>query len=73
MGREFYDLIRYLSDPEWPAPDLSLLDAALRQTEWRGKVPTLATGRLLVRILTGNFGSLTCDRRARGFSAWGSA
>lgn len=31
-GRDFYDLIWYLSDPDWPAPNLTLLDNALRQT-----------------------------------------
>ena len=34
-GRETVE-IWYLSDPEWPAPNLDLLNAALRQTEWRG-------------------------------------
>jgi predicted nucleotidyltransferase component of viral defense system len=31
-GRDLYDLLWYLSDPEWPAPNLTLLDNALRQT-----------------------------------------
>ena len=35
-GRDLYDLIWYLSDPDWPAPNLSLLNAALRQTDWNG-------------------------------------
>ena len=35
-GRDLYDLIWYLSDPDWPAPNLGLLNAALRQTDWRG-------------------------------------
>ena len=35
-GRDLYDLIWYLSDPEWPAPNLDLLNAALHQTQWRG-------------------------------------
>ena len=35
-GRDLYDLIWYLSDPTWPAPNLALLDAALRQTEEPG-------------------------------------
>jgi predicted nucleotidyltransferase component of viral defense system len=30
-GRDFYDLVWYLSDPDWPAPNLTLLDNALRQ------------------------------------------
>ena len=31
-GRDLYDLIWYLADRDWPAPNLSLLNAALRQT-----------------------------------------
>lgn len=31
-GRDFYDLIWYLSDPEWPDPNLVLLNNALAQT-----------------------------------------
>lgn len=34
-GRDFYDLIWYLSDPEWRAPNLELLNNALRQTGWK--------------------------------------
>ncbi len=35
-GRDLYDLIWYMSDPTWPAPNLALLNAALRQTHWSG-------------------------------------
>jgi len=35
-GRDFYDLVWYLSDPAWPAPNLVLLNAALEQTGWDG-------------------------------------
>lgn len=35
-GRDLYDLVWYLSDPAWPPPNLSLLNAALRQTGWAG-------------------------------------
>jgi len=35
-GRDLYDLIWYLSDPDWPAPNLSLLNAALQQSGWKG-------------------------------------
>ena len=47
-GRDIYDLGWYLSDPTWPMPNLTLLNAALRQTDrsvlpltgetWRGAV-----------------------------------
>jgi hypothetical protein len=33
-GRDIYDLLWYLSDPTWPAPNLVLLNNALRQTHW---------------------------------------
>jgi hypothetical protein len=33
-GRDFYDLIWYLGDPGWPAPNLVLLNNALAQTGW---------------------------------------
>lgn len=39
-GRDLYDLLWYLSDPNWPAPNLTLLNNALRQTGWPG--PTLS-------------------------------
>jgi hypothetical protein len=36
-GRDLYDLLWYLSDPNWPAPNLILLNNALQQTDWTGK------------------------------------
>jgi predicted nucleotidyltransferase component of viral defense system len=36
-GRDIYDLLWYLSDPTWPAPNLVLLNNALKQTNWPGK------------------------------------
>ncbi len=35
-GRDFYDLVWYLSDRDWPAPNLVLLNNALVQTGWNG-------------------------------------
>ncbi len=35
-GRDFYDLLWYLSDPNWPAPNLILLNNALQKTDWTG-------------------------------------
>lgn len=40
-GRDIYDLTWYLSDKNWPAPNLILLNNALTQTEWDG--PSLNT------------------------------
>jgi hypothetical protein len=36
-GRDLYDLLWYLSDPNWPAPNLILLNNALQQSGWTGK------------------------------------
>ena len=44
-GRDLYDLIWYLCDPEWPAPNLEMLNAALRQTAWSGPEMTPQTWR----------------------------
>lgn len=35
-GRDIYDLVWYLSDPEWPEPNLTHLNNALAQTSWDG-------------------------------------
>jgi len=35
-GRDLYDLVWYLADRTWPAPNLNLLNAALEQTNWEG-------------------------------------
>ena len=36
-GRDLYDLLWFLSDPDWPAPNLVLLNNALQQTGWGGE------------------------------------
>jgi hypothetical protein len=38
-GRDLYDLMWYLSDPDWPEPNLTLLQNALMQTGWEGPTP----------------------------------
>jgi hypothetical protein len=38
-GRDLYDLMWYLSDPDWPEPNITLLQNALQQTNWDGPVP----------------------------------
>ncbi|MFZ2098513.1 MAG: nucleotidyl transferase AbiEii/AbiGii toxin family protein [Anaerolineales bacterium] len=38
-GRDLYDLMWYLSDPDWPSPNFALLHNALLQTGWDGPVP----------------------------------
>ena len=39
-GRDIHDLVWYLSDPGWPAPNLDLLNAARRQTDATAPVLT---------------------------------
>jgi len=48
-GRDLYDLLWYLSDPGWPAPNLTLLNHALAQTGWPGPALTSGTWRAAVR------------------------
>jgi predicted nucleotidyltransferase component of viral defense system len=48
-GRDIYDLIWYLSDRDWPAPNLELLNNALRQTGSPGPDLTEQTWRAAVR------------------------
>ena len=48
-GRDLYDLLWYLSDPEWPAPNLILLNNALRQTGWEAGPLTEDNWRKAVR------------------------
>ena len=48
-GRDFYDLIWYLSDREWPGPNLVLLNNALAQTGWTGKPLSETTWTAAVR------------------------
>ena len=35
-SRDLYDLMWYLSDPDWPDPNLVLLNNALKQSKWAG-------------------------------------
>lgn len=44
-GRDLYDLIWYLSDPQWSPPNLDLLNHALAQTGWKGSSLTEANWR----------------------------
>jgi predicted nucleotidyltransferase component of viral defense system len=48
-GRDIYDLLWYLSDPDWPAPNLVMLNNALRQTGWPHMPLTEQTWRTAVR------------------------
>lgn len=48
-GRDLYDLIWYLSDRQWPAPNLAMLNAALEQSGWQGAALTDDGWRSAVR------------------------
>lgn len=48
-GRDVYDLLWYLSDPQWPSPNLALLNNALQQTGWPGPELIEETWRAAVR------------------------
>jgi hypothetical protein len=49
-GRDLYDLLWYLSDPNWPDPNLPLLNNALLQTGWEGPTPTEGSWRDILRL-----------------------
>jgi len=48
-GRDLYDLLWYLSDPDWPAPNLTLLNNALAQSGWPAAPLTPESWRAAVR------------------------
>ncbi len=48
-GRDLYDLLWYLADPTWPAPNLTMLNNALLQSGWPGELLTADNWRALVR------------------------
>ncbi len=48
-GRDLYDLLWYLSDPNWPEPNLTLLNNALRQTRRQGRPSVEGSWREAVR------------------------
>ena len=47
-GRDVYDLIWYLSDRNWPQPNIIFLNNALEQTGWEGKKITENTWRQVI-------------------------
>jgi len=48
-GRDLYDLIWYLSDRDWPDPNLVLLNNALNQTAWTGPTINAENWREIIR------------------------
>lgn len=64
-GRDLYDLMWYLSDPEWPQPNLVLLRNALTQTGWKGPEPVEGKWQDLVyqRLQNLDLGKVVSDVR----------
>ena len=62
-GRDLYDLLWYLSDPDWPRPNLTLLNNALRQTNWSGPTLKDTTWReaLRARLTDANWSHAAAD------------
>jgi hypothetical protein len=48
-GRDLFDLLWYLSDPNWPTPNLIMLNNALQQTGWEQGELTAANWQNAVR------------------------
>ena len=48
-GRDIYDLLWYLSDRNWPPPNLIMLNNALQQSNWSGERLTPENWRQAVR------------------------
>lgn len=48
-GRDLFDLLWYLSDRAWPAPNLVMLNNALRQTGYDGRALSVTSWRKVVR------------------------
>ncbi len=47
-GRDVYDLFWYLADPDWPSPNLTMLNYALAQTGWSETALTEETWRTVL-------------------------
>ena len=62
-GRDVYDLFWYLGDSRWPAPNLNMLNNALRQTNWEGPLLTETTWRQTVqqRLLAADWRQIVAD------------
>ncbi|MCX7723166.1 MAG: nucleotidyl transferase AbiEii/AbiGii toxin family protein [Verrucomicrobiae bacterium] len=64
-GRDVFDLIWYLSDRTWPAPNLEFLNNALAQTGWRGPAITNENWRSVVAkaLAAAEWGKVVSDAR----------
>ena len=64
-GRDLYDLMWYLSDPDWPEPNLVFLGNALIQTNWTGALPDHENWRAIIyeRLKLLNWNTALADVR----------
>lgn len=64
-GRDIYDLLWYLSAPNWPSPNLVMLNNALNQNDWQGDPVTEYNWRSIVlqRLMTVNWPKAVNDVR----------
>ncbi len=64
-GRDIYDLMWYLSDRTWPAPNMALLNNALTQTGWKDEPITIDNwkGEIARRISEYNWDKVIEDAR----------
>lgn len=58
-GRDIFDLVWYLSDRTWPAPNIAFLNNALKQTGWSGETITEGNWR---KVLLATLDKLNWDR-----------
>ncbi len=64
-GRDLYDLFWYLSDPDWPEPNLTLLNNALTRKDWTGAELTSENWRAVIhqRVATLHWEQVVNDVR----------
>jgi hypothetical protein len=64
-GRDLYDLLWYLSDPDWPSPNLVMLNNALAQSAWSGGVLSMENWQeiTLHRLMQLDWGTAINDVR----------
>jgi len=62
-GRDIYDLVWYLSDRNWPNPNIKMLNNALTQTGWTGPALTVYNWRrtILTQIESISWDNLVSD------------
>jgi len=58
-GRDLFDIFWYLSDPNWPSPNIEFLNNALKQTDWAG--PKI-TAKNWLQIIGNKVATIDFDR-----------